>query len=62
MTDQSDLRDALGPAPDQATDIALLLRQVAQIAASVPPAEWERLPEDLAANHDKYLYGAHRGR
>jgi hypothetical protein len=60
MTDQSDLREALGPAPDQATDIAVLLRQIGQIAASVPPAEWEKLPKDLAAKHDTYLYGLRR--
>jgi hypothetical protein len=60
MTDHSDLREALGPAPDQATDIAMLLRQIAQITASVPRAEWDKLPKDLAANHDKYLYGPHR--
>lgn len=57
MTDQSDLRDALGPAPEQATDIVALLQGIADAAASVPREEWAKLPKDLAANHDRYLYG-----
>ena len=30
----------------------------AEIAATVPDAEWARLPTDLAANYKHYLYGA----
>jgi hypothetical protein len=29
-----------------------------EIAATVPAAEWEKLPTDLAANYKHYLYGA----
>jgi predicted XRE-type DNA-binding protein len=32
--------------------------KVAEISASVPAEEWAKLPTDLAANHDHYLYGA----
>ncbi len=31
---------------------------VEEISASVPMEEWEKLPKDLAYNHDHYLYGA----
>jgi bifunctional DNA-binding transcriptional regulator/antitoxin component of YhaV-PrlF toxin-antitoxin module len=31
---------------------------VEEISASVPREEWEKLPRDLALNHDRYLYGA----
>jgi hypothetical protein len=29
-----------------------------QIGASIPEAEWSKVPPDLAANIDHYLYGA----
>ncbi|MBI4702775.1 MAG: hypothetical protein HY744_16775 [Deltaproteobacteria bacterium] len=31
---------------------------IAEIGASVPDEEWEKVPRDLAENHDHYLYGA----
>jgi hypothetical protein len=32
--------------------------QIAQeLAASIPAEEWEKLPKDLAHQHDHYLYG-----
>jgi predicted XRE-type DNA-binding protein len=40
------------------TDHRPILEKIAEITASVPPEEWEKLPTDLAANHDHYLYGA----
>ena len=60
MTDHSDLREALGPTPDRATDIADLLTQIGTIVNAVPHSEWEKLPQDLAANHDLYLYGSRK--
>ena len=27
------------------------------MTADVPDAEWDKLPTDLAAQHDHYLYG-----
>lgn len=35
-----------------------LLEKIAAITASIPPEEWEKVPSDLAQNHDHYLYGA----
>jgi hypothetical protein len=29
-----------------------------ELAAKVPPEEWEKLPRDGSINHDHYLYGA----
>lgn len=47
------------PAPTKApTDHRPIWEKIAEITASVPPEEWEKLPTDLAANHDHYLYGA----
>lgn len=28
-----------------------------ELGRSIPEAEWEKLPKDLAINHDHYLYG-----
>lgn len=30
----------------------------AEISATVPMEEWEKLPSDGSVNHDHYLYGA----
>jgi hypothetical protein len=30
---------------------------IAELAAQVPQAEWDRLPDDLTDNLDHYLYG-----
>ncbi len=46
------------PAPKTAADTRPIWERIAEITASVPPEEWEKLPTDLAANHDHYLYGA----
>ena len=37
--------------------LATLVEKIAAITASVPAEEWDKLPRDLAANHDHYLYG-----
>ena len=39
-------------------DAPSLLEKIAAITASIPILEWEKLPSDLAENHDHYLYGA----
>ncbi len=31
--------------------------RIVKIAETIPPAELHKLPTDLAANHDHYLYG-----
>lgn len=31
---------------------------IADIVADVPASEWEKVPTDLSANLDHYLYGA----
>lgn len=46
------------PAPKASTDARPIWEIAAEIAASVPPEELDKLPPDLAANHDHYLYGA----
>jgi predicted XRE-type DNA-binding protein len=35
-----------------------LLEKIAAITASIPRQDWEKLPVDLAVNHDHYLHGA----
>jgi predicted XRE-type DNA-binding protein len=35
-----------------------VIRYMEKINAEFPPEECEKLPTDLAANHDHYLYGA----
>lgn len=48
---------AVAPTSSEATDGRPIWEQIAEIVAQVPPEEWEKLPADLAANHDHYLYG-----
>jgi len=38
----------------EVTDLAAL---AAEITKDIPDAEWDKLPTDLAMNHDHYLYG-----
>lgn len=35
-----------------------IVEHMAEVTANIPPEVWEKLPTDLAANHDHYLYGA----
>jgi predicted XRE-type DNA-binding protein len=37
-----------------------IVGEMATITAQIPPEEREKLPTDLAANHDHYLYGGPR--
>jgi Arc/MetJ-type ribon-helix-helix transcriptional regulator len=39
---------------NQSDDLAAIF---AEIAKDVPDSEWDKLPRDLAQNHDHYLYG-----
>jgi predicted XRE-type DNA-binding protein len=48
---------SVGPAPKTETRRRPIWERIAEIAAEIPPEELERLPTDLAANHDHYLYG-----
>ncbi len=47
-------------APQKTVDERPIWEQIEEIVAQVPPEEWEKLPTDLAANHDHYLYGARK--
>jgi len=44
-------------APVPKTDSRPIWEVIAERAATIPPEEWEKLPTDLAENHDHYLYG-----
>lgn len=46
------------PAPKVASDTRPIWERIADIVASIPPEELEKLPTDLAVNHDHYLYGS----
>lgn len=35
----------------------LLEEKLSEIAAEIPPSEWDKLPKDLSENLDHYLYG-----
>jgi hypothetical protein len=35
-----------------------LWESVAKLGAAVPAEEWDRVPADLAANLDRYVYGS----
>jgi hypothetical protein len=56
------LRVAVTVSPGAHADGRSLLEKIATITANVPAEEWEKLPTDLAANHDHYLYGAPKRR
>jgi predicted DNA-binding antitoxin AbrB/MazE fold protein len=44
-------------APVVESSIASLAEQIAARARSLPPGALDALPDDLAAEHDHYLYG-----
>lgn len=44
-------------APQVESSIASLAEQIAARARSLPPGALDALPDDLAAEHDHYLYG-----
>jgi len=51
VSDETD--DAKGPD----SSIASLAEEIAARARSLPPGSLDSLPDDLAAEHDHYLYG-----
>jgi hypothetical protein len=57
MTDLSDLLRDIAEGPSEQTDVKALLAEIAEVSASVPLEEWNKLPADLAAKHDLYIYG-----
>ena len=48
------------PAPKVASDTRPIWKKIAEIVADIPPEEFDKLPTDLAENHDHYLYGARK--
>ena len=42
---------------ERPTDFKSIFDFIAEIRASVPEEAWEKVPTDLAKNHDHYLYG-----
>jgi hypothetical protein len=57
--DEVSRRDALPGEREKYDDSAPPLWQsIIDIGASLPPEEWDRVPPDLAANLDHYLYGS----
>jgi hypothetical protein len=51
----TDIVDAPNTWP--ATEAHPVLRLAERVRASIPKAEWDRLPRDLAENSHHYLYG-----
>lgn len=47
-------------APAQQPGTSSLLELFDEIWAGVPEEEWERLPTDLAEQHDHYIYGTRK--
>jgi hypothetical protein len=54
--DQLERRPA-APEDEYDDSAPLLWQSVIALGASLPPEEWDRVPTDLAANLDHYLYG-----
>ena len=42
---------------DSGNALLSIIQYVEELNAKIPPRELEKLPTDLAANHDHYLYG-----
>jgi len=57
MTDLSELFRDIAQGPSEPTDVRALLAEIAEISDSIPLEEWRKLPTDLAARHDLYIYG-----
>jgi predicted XRE-type DNA-binding protein len=47
-----------GERPTVENSLLSLIEYMKEITAKIPPEELEKLPTDMAANHDHYLYGA----
>lgn len=45
-------------APENAEKVTDLVELFDRIRRTVPDSEWEKLPRDLAANYEHYLYGS----
>ena len=53
--------EASQPATDGATqENKPVWEEILELTADVPPEEWDKLPSDLAEQHDHYLYGTPR--
>jgi antitoxin ParD1/3/4 len=46
------------PAAEKAEKVTDLVELFDRIRRTVPDSEWEKLPRDLAANYEHYLYGS----
>ena len=58
-TDNTVENKALRPATEKKSRQPLL-SLVEDVFGDVPNEEWEKLPDDLASQHDHYLYGTLR--
>jgi len=47
---------------DSGNALLSIIQYVEELNAKIPPGELEKLPTDLAANHDHYLYGMPKAR
>jgi len=47
-----------GPSVETAEKVTDLVELFDRIRRTVPDSEWEKLPRDLAANYEHYLYGS----
>lgn len=56
------------PAPDAAGDdgslpdsgVRNMMAEIDRIAATVPDEVWEKVPRDMAEQHDHYIYGTEK--
>ena len=54
MSRNQKMRDLAGNDPDDS--LRPIWESIIELGASVPSEEWDRVPTDLAANLDRYLY------
>ncbi len=45
------------PAAGQESSEKPIWEEILELTADVPDAEWDKLPTDLAEQHDHYIYG-----
>jgi hypothetical protein len=53
----SEIRDVMTTEDEYDASAPALSQSVINLGASLPSEEWDRVPTDLAANLDHYLYG-----
>jgi len=55
---ESNSKPEIGATPEPRNALLSVVRYMEKLNAEIPPEELEKLPSDLAINHDHYLYGA----